>query len=231
MHFHLIEATGLLAAIVSVSTTNSDFTSPDEDWIPERTSLPFDQTELSYSLSDLPVDQITPTWNAEHSPTEIFEEYNGSENSDVNLSETLWDDSFELVDCSASEYPPALGKSRARRFDGPSSCPNAAVSGSPPETLIEPLRMLPQVYDKERHSLTCFEMTSGLLPVAVLSSDEPNYIVEDTTRKYQLPNQIYMPVTVYRATVCMKRNLTSMLCDLLRADLTFSSRRRIPYGP
>lgn len=244
MHFRLIKTIYILLAMVSVSMTDSDFTWPYTDFIlpstdsnPEQTSLPFDQTELSYNLLDLTVDQITPIWDAEDSSTDSFEGLNLSGNSDVNLSETLWDDSFELgdsfelVDCSGSEYPPALGKPRVRRFDDSSRCPNAAVSGAPPDTLIEPLQMLPQAYDKERHSLTCFEMTSGLLPVAVLSTDEPNDISLDTTRKYRLPNQIYEPVTIYRATICMERNLISMLHDLLRADMTFSNRRRIPYDP
>ena len=131
-------------------------------------------------------------------------------------NDLFWDDADDpllLAGCSASDLlPPARrGRLRARqRSDGALECANPAMTsrdssgGSDANAKVPPI-MLPQVYEKDKHSVQCWEITLGILPFAVASSGEEGDVVLDPTRTEGFTvtwaNIPYSPRTVYRGTV------------------------------
>ena len=216
----------ILYSIVVVSlalTIDSDFTSPSFDDVStaaQDTLLPLDQTSLDFnSLSDPPALDLTAT--------SLFDDGAGfSSSTDDALSggldlpgsnstpenNLLWDhnsdNSFQLAGgCSVSP----LGKSRVKRADNDvaSSCANPAGSGGDSSDSSNG-GMLPQTYDEEKHSLTCWALTLGLLPFALASSGDWEDIRDDRSRglyRVTSSNSPYSPVTLYRATISMPKRI------------------------
>lgn len=112
-----------------------------------NTELPSDPASISLSQPILPTDSSLSLFD----PAQLPENFaSPSTNSDIDTPDALFwdtenaiptssdtdnydesnlfsDDSFQLVDCSASGYPPMLGKSRLRRgADG--KCTNPSTS-------------------------------------------------------------------------------------------------------
>lgn len=204
----LFGTTSILSVIVSASAADSDFTFPLDG------SLSSDQTDLSYSIpSDPPLDSTTTTTTSLFgSDTSSTEPLDGStlpgDLLDPNSSEPfLWDDdSFQLADCSKSETPPVLpglGKSRLRRLDADSSScvnPNAAVpGGNPSDSTFAQVVLQRKTFDPEKHSITCFDWTGGLLPFAVFASGDASDVLKgDPPRMVMLPIRLTELVTLYR---------------------------------
>lgn len=139
-----------------------------------------------------------------------------SEIGNPSNDDLLWDDSKDPLllagGCSTPDMtlPPARGKSRLKqRGDGPAECLSPdisqdtfAASSKDPAAQVPPV-MLPQVFDAEKHSSSCWQITLGMLPFAV--AGEAANVVDDPSRTYgfrvTLANAPYTPRTVYQATV------------------------------
>lgn len=118
---------------------------------------------------------------------------------------------FQLADCSTSETSlPALGKSRVRRIDdSPLSCANPNAAHSADSAGFEPpiLSLEPVNFDQSRHSITCWEITFGRLPYAVVSSGDGNDVILDRSIMYRVrEGRQYSPTTLYRATISTRSN-------------------------
>ena len=212
--FVLLRSTLILSIVLVASIINSALTLSFEDVSAQNDLLTFDQTTLDFSsLNDPPLDLTAPFFDAENSPTyDALKGFDLSENSDINSSDLFGGDlsqggtTFQLADCSTSEIPVAFGPSRVKRnADDGSSCTNPAASGSSSDDSNLPALMLPQEFDSEKHSITCFQLTLGVLPFAVVSSGDQADVINDRSRLYTVTsmNMPYSPSTLYRATVSM----------------------------
>lgn len=183
-----------LLSIVSASIVNSDLTLPFEHDFTQD-ALPFDQVTLDSSLLASPLDLTAPLFEAESPSTDdALTGFDLSDSSDLFGGDTL-----QIVDCSKSEIPSALGKSRVKRTDDGTSCPNRANT----DDSAVPAVLFPQAFDPSQQSVTCWQLTLGVLPFAVVSSGDTADRIRDTTRKYTVTstNHRYSPVTLYRATI------------------------------
>lgn len=216
MYYRLVlcRSAFILSIVVSASTINSDLTLPFEDVSAQNEFLTLDQTPLDFSsLNDPPLDLTASFLDVEN---DLF-------GGDLSQGATT----FQLADCSTSEIPVAFGKSRVKRAaDDGSSCSNAAASGSPSDDSNLPALMLPQEFDSEKHSITCFQLTLGVLPFAVAASGDREDIINDRSRLYTVTsmNLPYSPSTLYRATVSMHcpspfSSLSPYSRDSVKADV------------
>lgn len=209
MYFQLVllRCIFIVSIGVSASLFDSDVTLPlDDTAYTQDALLPLDQTTLASNLFDPSSDSSTaPLFDAQ-SPSTGFDL---SENSDIINPSDLFggDDMFQVADCSTSEIPPsALGKSRIKRSDngGGTFCSDTNAAQSPSNDIEVP--MLPQEFDQERHSITCWQLTLGMLPFAVVGGDEmPKK--EDKTKLYRVTtsNSPYSPSTVYQVSISMRK--------------------------
>ena len=206
--FVVFATTFIFSVLLSVSAEDSDLTFPLDDSLQtDLSNIPLDMSLDSKSLFD--TDITSP---------QILEAFDffSSEQSEPNSSDLLWDDvdPFQLADCSMSEnsalLPPALGKSRVRRIDdgGSSSCanPNAAMSESNPSKGggTTQVWLQRQAFDNAKHSETCWEITAGLLPFAVLRTGDIHDQIRDDSRIFMLEFPLHPSplVIVYRVTPC-----------------------------
>ena len=207
MYVHLLFGiSSIIPIILSAGATDSEFTFPFDEWQqPDLTNIPSDPLDSATSLFDI---DITPSQILEGVDSPLLEQ------TDPNSSELAWDDPFQLADCSSSEnsFLPVTGKSRVRRIDNDSSgCtnPDAAASGANPSSDPTPIFFEQKTFDKEKHSITCYEATLGLLPFAVLASPDKNDKITDTSKSIDLPFPFvvsYVVTTLYRVTPCKRRN-------------------------
>lgn len=193
--------------IVSASAIDSDFTLPFEDTLGQD-ALSFDQMTLdsnpldsswdSTSLDSSSLDSTAPLFGADTSSTDdALNGFDLSDSSDFFSG----DDPFQLADCSTSEIPSAVGKLRVKRADDGASCSNPSGTGDS----NQPPLLIPQEYDPEHHSITCWELTLGFLPFAVASSGDGVDITRDGSTMTRIPSTRiqFTPSTLYRATISM----------------------------
>lgn len=205
MHIRLVfGATLILPAMLSAWAEDSDFAFP-LDGSP--------QSDLSNIPSDPSFESTTSLFDTDIAPSQTLEGDNSPllGQTEPDSSELPWDDSFQLADCSSSENTllPALGKSRIRRSDDDSSiCTDrdaATSEGKNPSDGPTRVFLMPQMFDAEKHSSTCWEYTLGVLPYAVIASGDRNDEIVDPSRIYNLPLRSSTLSTLYRATVCTRR--------------------------
>ena len=201
----------IFSVTVSAVSADSDFTLPYDDLGLEDTSLADEQTALSSNWWDPPSDQTPPLFDADLYSTDGLDGFDVPENVGTigtNPSEIAWDDPLQLADCSMSSDVSNLSNLRVRRGDAASTrCSKSDGSESfSSKDGSNSLLMLPQVYDDEKHSDSCWFATLGLLPYAVIGSGSPNDLSVDRSRTYKLRNmRQYFPTTVSHATIRMTR--------------------------
>ena len=224
MYFrHLLGTLSLLSIIVSASIDYSDFMPADDALEPVLATLPVDQVTLSSDELSPLFDQTTSLFSEEPSSSSPdsftgFDVFPDAENTSSDLS---LDQSFKLASCSTSDasLAPALGKSRLRRVDDASSCPNPAEH----DAILESIQT-------GKFSLTCTLVTKGVLPFAMAQSDGFRSVVTDTRVLNTLSPllgfgpRLYYPSTLYRATLRKSKALPasslSTLSTQIEADLT-----------
>lgn len=198
----LFGISSIVPIILSAWAADSEFTFPFDEW---------QQTDLTDIPSD-PFDSATPIFDIDITPSQTLEGLDSPllGQADPNSSELAWDDPFQLADCSSSENPflPVTGKSRVRRIDNDSSgctSSDAAASGANPSSDPTPIFFEQKTFDEEKHSITCYEATLGLLPFAVLASPDKNDKITDSSKSIDLPFPFvvsYVVTTLYRVTPC-----------------------------
>lgn len=194
LYIFIMYARLFIFSIVSASIINSNPTLSLEDSFSED-ALPFDQITLDSNLLGPPLDSTSPLFDAENPSTDdTFNKLDLFDSSSLFRDNTL-----QIADCSTPDIPHALDKSRVKRSDDAASCSNSA---NPDDSNI-PTLMLPQNFDPEKQSDTCWQLTLGLLPFAVVYSGDGSDRIRDTTRKYTVTstNHRFSPVTLRRATL------------------------------
>lgn len=123
----MLNLISFLPIILSTIALDSTWSSDDDLFQNSGTPLPLDQTGPPLALTTLPENTYFPD------PLEdLFQDTNSN---NIPLFDDASFDNFELAGCSASEYLPAIGKSRFRRRDDPKSCANTMTPPAAADTL------------------------------------------------------------------------------------------------
>lgn len=224
---------GLLFSNTELSSNNAELSS-------DGLSSPLDPTASLLDLGQLPGD-------AEFSPTDTSDSLFQDPNSSISTSSETdnngidsisadnaftSDDSLDLADCSASQYPP-IGKSRVRRLDGSESCKtetDTTATGSVEEPtvpgfdevynlIVDPgtRRKLAAEVSSGESNILCYILTSGFLPWEVCSSglDEDQRI---STSQRTIPG--FLPVFMLSLARCRLGMLSRRRAIFDFADLS-----------